>query len=152
MSTLHRSQDRIIAGVCGALARVWHMDVTLLRALTALGALLLPGVGRLIVVAYIVLWVVLPEPPQSTAYTVDGQAPQGAADIPPHAPQGSPFLSSLRRPALWGLPWAVWAALALIALGVYFLIREITGFDLRPYVIPVGLIVAGALLLAHGRR
>ena len=61
-------------------------------------------------------------------------------------------MSALRRPDLWGLPWAVWAALALIAMGVYFLIREITGFDLRPYVIPVGLIAAGALLLAHGRK
>ena len=152
MSTIYRSPDRIIAGVCGALARAWHMDVTLLRVLAALAALLLPGVGRLVVVAYLVLWVALPDAPRETPYTVDGQTPQGTAETPPNRPQGGQALWALRRSTFLGLPWAAWAALALIALGIYFLIREITGFDLRPYVIPVGLIAVGVLLLAHGRK
>lgn len=140
MSPIYRSPNRIVGGVCAALAQHWHMDVTLLRVLTALAALLVPGLGTLVLIAYIVLWAVLPEAPQDVPYSVDGQPAQPPAATPL---TGKTFLS---------LPWIAWAAIALIALGLYYLIREITGFDLRPYVLPVGLIAVGILLLTRTQR
>jgi len=53
-----RSDDKLIAGVCSGVADYLGIDVTLVRVLTALGAVL--GFGTLIV-AYVVLWAVLPQ-------------------------------------------------------------------------------------------
>lgn len=54
---VRRSDDKMVAGVCSGVAGYLGVDVTLVRVLTALGAVL--GFGTL-VVAYLVLWVVLP--------------------------------------------------------------------------------------------
>ncbi|WP_193509833.1 PspC domain-containing protein [Cryobacterium sp. BB736] len=57
MTTLSRPRtDRVIAGVCAAIARRFGWKVTAVRMLTAL-SILLPGPQ---VVAYIVLWVLIP--------------------------------------------------------------------------------------------
>lgn len=57
MTTLSRPRtDRVIAGVCAAIARRFGWNVTTVRVLTAL-SILLPGPQ---VVAYIVLWVLIP--------------------------------------------------------------------------------------------
>lgn len=51
------STDKKIAGVCGGLAEFFGMDVTLVRLLFVLAALL-PGPGALL---YFILWVIMPE-------------------------------------------------------------------------------------------
>ncbi|WP_168626773.1 PspC domain-containing protein [Cryobacterium sp. BB307] len=57
MTILSRPRtDRVIAGVCAAIARRFGWNVTAVRVLTAL-SILLPGPQ---VVAYIVLWVLIP--------------------------------------------------------------------------------------------
>ena len=59
---LYRSTtDRKIAGVCGGLAEYLGMDPTLVRILWFL-AMLLAGTGFL---AYIIMWIVLPEGEQA---------------------------------------------------------------------------------------
>jgi len=55
---VRRSDDKMIAGICSGVADYLGIDVTLVRVLTALGAVL--GFGTLIV-AYVVLWAVLPQ-------------------------------------------------------------------------------------------
>jgi len=50
--------DRIIAGVCGGLARSFGLDATLLRVIFAF--LLLPG-GAPGLVPYLILWAVTPD-------------------------------------------------------------------------------------------
>jgi len=55
---LTRSQDRMIAGVCGGLADYFGLDTSLVRVLYVLAAFLLSGVP---VLAYPVLWYVMPE-------------------------------------------------------------------------------------------
>ncbi|GAB2886159.1 PspC domain-containing protein [Nocardioides pacificus] len=55
---VRRSDDRMIAGVCSGVADYLGVDVTVVRLLTVLGAVL--GLGS-IVIAYLVAWVVLPE-------------------------------------------------------------------------------------------
>ena len=49
--------DRMIAGVCGGLAKYFNIDATLMRILFVLFALA-GGPGILI---YIILWIVMPE-------------------------------------------------------------------------------------------
>lgn len=57
---LYRSiEDRYIGGVCGGLAKYFNMDVVIIRLLFFL-ALVLGGGGFL---AYVVLWIVVPEEP-----------------------------------------------------------------------------------------
>jgi phage shock protein C len=61
---LYRSRtDRKLAGVCGGLAQYFNADVTLIRVLFVVLALL-GGPG---LVMYLVLWIIVPEEPQGTA-------------------------------------------------------------------------------------
>lgn len=58
---LYRSRnDRMVAGVCGGLAHYFGIDPTLVRL--AFAVLLLIGVGSP-VLAYLVLWLIIPEEP-----------------------------------------------------------------------------------------
>jgi phage shock protein PspC (stress-responsive transcriptional regulator) len=55
--------DRKIAGVCGGLAEYFDLDPTLLRVVWVL-LVLFAGTGLL---AYIVMWIVVPSAPPTTA-------------------------------------------------------------------------------------
>lgn len=55
---VRRRDDRMVAGVCAGAADYLGMDVSLVRVLTVLGAIL--GFGSLIV-AYVVAWLLIPE-------------------------------------------------------------------------------------------
>ena len=70
---LYRStKDRMIAGVCSGLSTYFKVDVTLMRLLFVIFALA-GGPGLL---AYIVLWIVVPEEPAVTP-------PAGPPPAPP---------------------------------------------------------------------
>ena len=57
---LYRSQnDKMIAGVCGGLAEFFGLDVSLVRLLAILLALL-GGHGVLV---YLILWIIVPKAP-----------------------------------------------------------------------------------------
>ncbi len=55
---VRRSDDRMIAGVCSGIADYLGVDVTLVRVLAVVGTIF--GFGSLLV-AYIILWAVVPE-------------------------------------------------------------------------------------------
>lgn len=55
---VRRRDDRMIAGVCSGVADYLGVDVTLVRLLTVIGAVL--GFGSLMV-AYVVMWIMVPE-------------------------------------------------------------------------------------------
>ena len=56
---LRRSQaDRAVAGVCGGIAEYFSLDPTLVRVVWAVG--MIPSFLTLLL-AYLVLWVVIPE-------------------------------------------------------------------------------------------
>lgn len=57
---LMRSEDRIVAGVCGGLGEYFNADPTLVRILFVL--LTLFGGGFLGILIYIVLWIIMPDP------------------------------------------------------------------------------------------
>lgn len=54
---LVRSQDRMIGGVCAGVADYLRVDVTLVRVVTVVAAVL--GLGS-VVVAYLLAWVLMP--------------------------------------------------------------------------------------------
>jgi phage shock protein C len=61
---LYRSRsDRKIAGVCGGLAKYFGVDSTIIRIIFVI--LLLPG-GLPGFVPYVLLWIVMPEEPDTT--------------------------------------------------------------------------------------
>jgi len=58
--TLYRSKDEVmIAGVCGGLAEYFNFDPTIIRVLFVLFFL----AGGASVLAYIILWVIMPQRP-----------------------------------------------------------------------------------------
>lgn len=60
--TLHRSQsDRWIAGVAAGVAETLSIDPIIVRVVWILGTLAAPPAG---IIAYLVLWVALPDQPQ----------------------------------------------------------------------------------------
>ena len=69
---LRRSEDRIIAGVCGGIAEWLGWDPTIVRLLYVLASVLSVAFPGLVV--YIVLWIVMPE-----------------AERPPHSGTEPPF-------------------------------------------------------------
>jgi phage shock protein PspC (stress-responsive transcriptional regulator) len=59
---LYRSRhDRMLGGVCGGLAEYLDTDPTIIRLAFAL-SILLGGAG---ILAYLVMWIVMPEAPES---------------------------------------------------------------------------------------
>ncbi|WP_223669040.1 PspC domain-containing protein [Kangiella shandongensis] len=58
MAELKRSRDKVIAGVCGGLAKWLGWDVTMTRLLYALLTIFTAFAG---VIVYIILWIVMPE-------------------------------------------------------------------------------------------
>ncbi|MFC1768307.1 PspC domain-containing protein [Nanoarchaeota archaeon] len=52
-------KERIIAGVCGGLAKYFDTDTSLVRILWVIGTLITGVVGG--VIAYIVAWIIIPE-------------------------------------------------------------------------------------------
>ena len=60
---LYRSrQDRWIMGVCGGIAHQFGISANLVRAITSVLAIILPGISTIgVIVIYIVLGILLPE-------------------------------------------------------------------------------------------
>jgi phage shock protein C len=57
---LYRSRrDRMIAGVCGGLAEYFNIDPTIIRIIAVVA--LIAGMGGFL--AYIIMWIVVPEEP-----------------------------------------------------------------------------------------
>ncbi len=54
---VRRTDDKMIAGVCSGVAAYFGIDVTMVRVITVVGAIL--GLGT-VVVAYVVAWLLIP--------------------------------------------------------------------------------------------
>ncbi len=79
---------RMIAGVCAGFALQFGWDVTLVRVLTAVLAVLTSGAVGL---AYIVAWVIIPEEPYALPAGAEGYQPgYGPIGTPPPAPTPPP--------------------------------------------------------------
>ncbi len=61
MNLKRASRDRWIFGVCGGIARTYGMSSNVVRLVVALLALFIPGPNILVLIAYVLLGVFLPE-------------------------------------------------------------------------------------------
>jgi phage shock protein C len=153
---LYRSRDdRMLAGVAGGLAEILDADPSLVRIVWALLAVF---TGGLAILVYIVMAIVVPEAPAnwSTPPGGDGsqEAPRSPAAAETTAAPGTNARDARRaaRRARRGMSpdssrASFVAGLALIVVGVFFLIREVVPwFDWNLWW-PVGLIFLGGLFL-----
>ncbi|MDA0269447.1 MAG: PspC domain-containing protein [Chloroflexi bacterium] len=128
---LLRSQDRKIAGVCGGIAEYLDVDPTLVRLGVAVLALL-SFLGP-IVLAYGLLWIVVPESDGSTV-TRSGGGNTDLSLLIGVSLVGLAFIwvlgrggIGLRMPALgWGGFQMLWIV-ALVAIGLLFITRSRRG-------------------------
>lgn len=60
MKRLYRSQERVIAGVCGGIANYLEIDPVVVRLLTALGIFFSCFT---VIIAYFIAWLIIPERP-----------------------------------------------------------------------------------------
>ncbi|MBI2677324.1 MAG: PspC domain-containing protein [Candidatus Koribacter versatilis] len=65
-------RDRKVAGVCAGLAEYLDLDVTLVRVLTVV----LSIIWAPLLIAYVVMWIVVPEEPLRLADQVSIQVPE----------------------------------------------------------------------------
>ena len=146
---LYRSEtDRMIAGVCGGLAKFFNVDATLVR-LVFLLLLFLGGSGFLL---YFILWIIVPQESHAGSSTQDvvqanaedmaqtarnfGESMGGSSgDVAQSAARNGPLI----------------LAVLLIFLGVWFLLQNLLHIDLSQFW-PVILIVIGLALLIPAMR
>ena len=134
---LYRSQtESMIGGVAGGVAEYFDQDPAIVRAVWVLLALI---TGGAFLVLYIVMWVVVPLPPESgDAPPADPSAEGGAA----------PSWNAQPRPARRRSGGGSWLfGLILIGLGLYFLAREYLPNINFDRLWPLGLVVLGLVLL-----
>lgn len=163
---LYRSRtDRMIGGVCGGIARYFEMDPSVVRLLTVVLAI----VGNAaVVIAYIVMWVVVPEEPLGDGEPAVGAPAPAAATVPTAAPASHAAPAPTAVPttaapaAVYGPPTdpqpahkgarsgLIWFGVLLIVLGASLLVdRMLPGLNLWGFW-PATLL--GLFLIASGIR
>ena len=138
---LTRGHDGKIGGVCSGLAEYFGVDATLVRLGFVLLVLMTAGGGG--VLAYIVLWLVMPEP--------DEGLPQRAASVPGRSAAGprgdSPLRASNGRVALAVIVLVV----GVLAIGGLPVAAWMHGGLFR-FSWPVALLIVAVLLVVAMRR
>lgn len=129
---LYRSrQNKMIAGVAGGLGQYFNVDPTLFR-LAFVVALLIPGIGGISLLAYIILAIVVP------------QRPLGEEEV---EVQGTAIDARRGREIAGG----VLIVLGLLALSSSLGLYSMFDWLSWRYVLPIILIGLGALLLLRQR-
>ncbi|MFQ6114726.1 MAG: PspC domain-containing protein [bacterium] len=101
---IYRSRaDRMLGGVCAGFAEYFNIDPNVLRVIWVIAAIF----GGFGILAYIVSWIIVPENPNQSEQTSQGET--------------KPRNSAL----IWGV--------ILIFVGLFFLFRELDLFDYYPF-------------------
>jgi phage shock protein C len=135
---LYRSRtDTILGGVASGLAAYLNADPALVRIAWAI---LVPLTGGAAFLAYIVGWIVIPEAPK------DASAPLAATGEDVVVGSSEPVQRS------GGANPGLWVGLGLVAIGVYFLVREYLPDFSWNLVWPVVIVGVGVLILVSATR
>jgi phage shock protein C len=127
---LTRSRDdRVIAGVCGGLARYVGIDPILVR----IAALLLIFAGGVGIVLYVIGWIAIPE---------ERAVVDGVVEAEPDLDEDE--LERRRGAAVLGILFVV--------VGIFFLLDEVWPDLSWQYIWPVALIAVGLAIVLRGRR
>lgn len=152
---LFRSRkERVIGGVCGGLGEYFGIDPIIIRIILAI-LIIVKGVG---ILAYIIMWIAIPEEPIEHYYARFKQAP-GSPTPPEEGPAGEEKNAS--APHEFAAPTAddysaymhkkgnggLFLGIGLIGLGVLFLFWTlIPAFDFE-FFFPLLLVILGAFLI-----
>ncbi|MDD2211373.1 MAG: PspC domain-containing protein [Desulfitobacteriaceae bacterium] len=140
---LYRSErDKMIAGVCGGLAKYFRIDSALIR-LVALIALLAGGVGFF---AYLIAWIIIPvDSEQQDIYAADSKTWEKINEVAADEFKPGPFAEEHdKRTRLGGI--------ILIVLGCLFLMDSWFPFFSFSKMWPLILILIGCVILWRGAR
>lgn len=148
---LHRSRsDAMLGGVCAGIAEYLGIDPTIVRLFFVIFTL----VNGAAVLAYLVLWLVLPAEGAETDGTLEMNVRSGADEIASRARAIGNDVRGFaeRRDPRTGL----FVGVALLALGAFYLLRNLgvswmSWFN-SDLIWPALLILAGAWLLVARRR
>lgn len=147
---LYRSTtDKMLAGVCGGLARYLSIEVVLVRLFFVVFTLL-GGVGPLI---YLVLWLILPEEPGSVHYYTESQ-PGGEGKFKAKVEQmGDEFVNAVRQPNQKSIRYI---GITLVLIGLYFFVKQLNlpwlSWLNNNVLWAVMILLAGVALLVWGIR
>jgi len=141
---LYRSlRDKKFAGVCGGIADYFNIDPILVRVVFVILALF--GGGG--VLAYLVLWVIVPVNPEPWFQNMDFKGTPGAEETPSGTENGACSPWSHEKDANKPARGALMGGLVLITLGVLFLLdRLLPNINFQDFW-PVILIVIGLALI-----
>ena|SRR5579864_4283961 len=177
---LRRGRERLLGGVCSGLAEAWHLDVLLVRVVAVL-LLLVPPVGPLVGLAYVILWLAMPPPDgwEGSGPPLDARVRMVASELrqdiratfgqaqPPADPgNGTPSPTSGPSPSSPSSgPWrpgsfqprsnaGLWVGALLVLLGIYLLGQNLGLFAGFRWDIfwPVVIIALGLLILLRRVR
>jgi phage shock protein PspC (stress-responsive transcriptional regulator) len=127
MKKVYRARhNRMVAGVCMGLSDYFDVDVTLVRLVWVL-AVLFGGSGLL---AYLIAWIIIPEEP-----LVDGHIIESKNDNKGRISADSQT-----------------AGLIIIAIGLFFLLRNFFPFLFVRHLWPLILVFIGLILIFGGLR
>ncbi|NLL58781.1 MAG: PspC domain-containing protein [Firmicutes bacterium] len=162
MKSVYRStKNRIIGGVAGGLAEYFDVDVVLVRVLWVL-AVFIGGGG---VIAYIIAWIIIPEektvslksrPKYRSKAAPGGEMPEVDTNVPEEE-DGEIIMDTAEdeeeteREQEARARRRRNAGLVLIALGIIFLIRQVSSF-LFHYLWPLLFVAVGAYFLFKGGK
>lgn len=136
---LYRSRtDQVIGGVCGGIAEYFNVDSVIVRLLAVL-AVLVGGGG---VLAYIIMWIIIPEKPRGLDENGETASDTDERNYSYDMYEREEGRGKDNR-ALFGL--------GLIGLGVYLAVDRFIPWNLGEYFWPAILIVGGLLILLRGK-
>jgi phage shock protein PspC (stress-responsive transcriptional regulator) len=146
---LYRSvKDKMIGGVASGLAEYFDIDPTIIRVLFVI-SLFLGGTG---IIAYIVLWVVVPERPLAfNTEPVTGGSGEGTA-AGEQAGNNDPFTAYQEKINRRKEKKSFIGGIILIALGIMFLADELFPRLSFEEFFSAGLIILGLILLINSTK
>jgi len=144
---LYRScTNKIIAGVAGGMGEYFNIDPVLIRLIFVL--LSIPGGAGIII--YIIAWIIIPEDPacasgKTGAEEIKEKANQFAEDLKMN-------VKSVKRDPDGRLSSRVIIGIAILAMGILFLLQTVFGINVWSLFWPVILIIVGLSLILRPRE
>lgn len=144
-------QEKTVAGVCAGLAEYFETDVTWIRIAFVLAVL----AGFSGVLAYIILWIVVPAKPYTPNYgqfNADYRVYENAA---PGGPVNDPTFSHIPYPKKKKGNGGAIVGVVFVIFGAFFMLDE---FDIVPYwfefhkLWPLVFIIPGLMMLSNANK
>ena len=142
---LYRSRiNKVIAGVCGGIAEYFQLDPTLIRIIFIVLIFTIP----IIIPAYIIAIIIVPEGYGDTFNSFNSQKPEKETDN-----TFDDFSGSWKEPAKFDSSKSgLIIGAILVLLGVMFFARQFFNWLDMKYFMPMILVVIGVIIIFKGRR